>query len=58
MKIDEMRVVGRLIASIVREPHSEEVKAKVKREVSELTEKFPLYAQRQRDNKIEAIATS
>jgi glycine hydroxymethyltransferase len=58
MKEDEMRVIGRLIASVIREPESEEVKANVKREVAELTEKFPLYAHRLNDGKTDAISAS
>src|SRR5690348_10559396 len=46
MKEAEMREIGRLIAAIVREPESEEVRNKVKRDVAELTAKFPLYAKR------------
>ena len=55
---DEMRTIGRLIAEVVREPESEEMKTKVKSEVSELTEKFPLYAHRLRDEKTETISAS
>ncbi len=51
MKEDEMRKIGRFIAEIVRESESEDVKAKVKREVLELTENFPLYAHRLRGDK-------
>jgi glycine hydroxymethyltransferase len=58
MKEDEMRVIGRLIASVIREPESEEVKQNVKREVAELTEKFPLYAHRLSDDKTDAISAS
>ncbi|HEY0347513.1 MAG TPA: serine hydroxymethyltransferase [Pyrinomonadaceae bacterium] len=46
MKEPEMREIGRMIAAIVREPESEEVRNNVKRSVSELTAKFPLYAKR------------
>jgi glycine hydroxymethyltransferase len=46
MKEGEMQEIGRLIASIVREPESEEVRNQVKRGVAELTAKFPLYAKR------------
>lgn len=46
MKEDEMRLIGKLIADVIHAPESEEVKAKVKREVAELTAKFPLYAHR------------
>ena len=55
MKKDEMRKIGELMASIIREPESEDVKTKVKKEVLELTEKFPLYKHRLRDN-AEAIS--
>jgi glycine hydroxymethyltransferase len=58
MREDEMRVIGRLIASVIHEPESEEVKANVKREVAELTEKFPLYAHRLADGKTGAISAS
>src|SRR5688572_15718399 len=46
MKEPEMQEIGRLIAAIVREPQSEQVRDKVKRDVAELTAKFPLYAKR------------
>jgi len=58
MKEDEMRVIGRLIAAVIREPESEEVQTNVKREVAELTEKFPLYAHRLSDGKTGAISAS
>jgi glycine hydroxymethyltransferase len=43
---DEMRLVARLIAEIIHEPQSEEARAKVRREVGELTARFPLYPER------------
>jgi glycine/serine hydroxymethyltransferase len=46
MKEAEMREIGRLIAAIVHEPESEEVRNSVKRSVSELAARFPLYAKR------------
>ncbi len=58
MKEDEMIKIGTLIAAIVREPESEDVKAKVSRDVLELTEKFPLYAHRLRNDKSETISAS
>ena len=45
---EEMRQVARLIAAVLHEPDSEEVKARVKESVHELTARFPLYARRQR----------
>jgi glycine hydroxymethyltransferase len=55
MKEDDMRAIAGMIASVIREPQSEEVKAKVKRDVTELTEKFPLYTYRLKE-KAGAIA--
>ncbi len=44
MKEDEMRSIGKLIASLIREPNSEVVQTQVKQDVAELTAKFSLYA--------------
>ena len=46
MKEPEMQEIGRMIAAIVREPQSDEVRQQVKRSVAELTAKFPLYGKR------------
>jgi glycine hydroxymethyltransferase len=46
MKEPEMREIGRLIAQIVHEPESEDVRREVKRGVSEMAARFPLYAKR------------
>jgi glycine hydroxymethyltransferase len=46
MKELEMREIGRLIAAVVHEPQSEDVRDHVRRGVAELTAKFPLYAKR------------
>jgi glycine hydroxymethyltransferase len=43
---EEMRTVARLISEIIHAPQSEEVRAKVQREVAELAARFPLYAKR------------
>ena len=58
MREAEMRQIGRLIAAIVREPESETVQTHVKRDVAELTARFPLYAQRARGGKMDAISAS
>jgi glycine hydroxymethyltransferase len=52
----EMLEIAALIASIVNEPESEEVRRKVKVKVEELTARFPLYQQRlkRRDSTLEA----
>lgn len=46
MKETEMREVARLIAGVLREPESEDVRRRTRTEVSELSARFPLYAQR------------
>ena len=56
MKEGEMRAIGKMIASIIREPDSEAVKTKVKKDVAELTAKFPLYAHRLKERNTEAIS--
>jgi glycine hydroxymethyltransferase len=58
MNETEMKQIAEMIASIVREPESEEVQAKVKKNVAELTAKFPLYAHRLREGKSETISAS
>jgi glycine hydroxymethyltransferase len=50
MKEDEMRAIGGMIAAVIKEPGSDEVKVKVRREVAELTARFPLYPLRYRSN--------
>lgn len=56
MKEAEMREIGRMIAAIVHEPQSEEVRDNVKRSVSELTAKFPLYAKRMKPRSNQSTA--
>jgi glycine hydroxymethyltransferase len=46
MKEPEMREIGRLIAAIVQDPASEEVRSQVQLGVNELAQRFPLYANR------------
>ncbi|MBX3298983.1 MAG: serine hydroxymethyltransferase [Acidobacteria bacterium] len=46
MKEDEMRAIGSMIAEVIHDPASEDVKTKVKREVAELTARFPMYRSR------------
>jgi glycine hydroxymethyltransferase len=42
----EMKTVARLIAEILHAPESEDVRAKVRREVAEIAARFPLYPNR------------
>jgi glycine hydroxymethyltransferase len=58
MKETDMTQIARLIASIVKEPESEDLKTKVKREVEELTQKFPMYEKRLREDKTEKVMTN
>src|SRR5919199_449260 len=45
---EEMRIVARLIAEVLNDPQSEEVRRKVKLDVAELASRFPLYRKRLR----------
>ena len=54
MKEPEMAKIGGMIASIIREPESEEVKAKVRADVAEITSKFPMYPNRLKEKRSEA----
>ena len=49
MKEQEMREIGAMIAAVIHEPESEEVTANVRREVAELTVKFPMYPNRMKE---------
>src|SRR6476660_351459 len=42
----EMRKIGKWIAEVVQEPESEEVKARVRKQIAEITERFPMYMNR------------
>ncbi len=42
----DMRTVGRLIAEVLHDPQSEDVRNKVRQEVAELASRFPLYPNR------------
>ena len=46
MKEAEMRSIGEMIAAVILEPESEDVKTRVRREVAELTARFPMYPSR------------
>lgn len=48
MKEEEMRLVGRLIATVLKDPGSETTIGRVRKEVGELCGRFPLYADRDR----------
>jgi len=46
MKETEMQAIGGMIAALIHEPESDEVKAKVRSQVAELTARFPMYPSR------------
>lgn len=54
MKEADMEAIGKMIAAVIREPNSEEIKTKVKKDVAELTAKFPMYQNRSGDKAIPA----
>jgi glycine/serine hydroxymethyltransferase len=51
-------LIGEMIASIIHEPESEEVKAQVKQGVAEITAKFPMYPGRLKAKREEAISAT
>jgi len=55
MKEAEMKSIGEMIASIIREPESEDVKNKVRRQVAEVTARFPMYTNRLKEKHSEAM---
>ncbi|MFN0139321.1 MAG: serine hydroxymethyltransferase [Pyrinomonadaceae bacterium] len=57
MKEDDMRLIGGMIAAIIHEPESEDVKTRVRGQVAELTAKFPMYANRLKERQNDAVAT-
>jgi glycine hydroxymethyltransferase len=54
MKESEMRKIGEMIAAIIHEPESDEVKTRVKKEVAEITARFPMYPGRLKEDSISA----
>jgi len=46
MKEEEMKLVGRFISTVLKDLKNESTIAKVRKEVSELCGRFPLYAER------------
>jgi glycine hydroxymethyltransferase len=56
MKEEDMRLIGHLIAGVIREPASEEVKTSTKKEVLELTAKFPMYPKRYKPEIAESVS--
>jgi glycine/serine hydroxymethyltransferase len=53
-----MKAIGEMIASIIHEPESEEVKAKVRNGVADITSRFPMYINRLKATQNESISAS
>ena len=58
MNEDDMRAIGNMIAAVVRDPESDEIKSRVKREVAELTQRYPMYPNRYFQKTSDAKATN
>jgi glycine hydroxymethyltransferase len=58
MKEDEMRRIGELIAAVIKDPESESLKEKVRREVAQITAGFPMYPNRLKRTEGEARTAS
>ncbi len=56
MKEEDMRSIGKMIAAVLREPESEEVKIKTRQEVADLAARFPMYPKRFKESKAGAVS--
>jgi len=55
MKEADMKQIGEMIAAVIREPGSQEIKERVRGEVADLTAKFPMYPLRFKERTGEAM---
>ncbi len=55
---DDMRKIGAMIAAVIHEPESDEVKETTKREVVELAARYPMYPNRYKGDQTEANSAS
>jgi len=58
MKEAEMKLIGEMIASIIHEPESEEVKVRVRQGVAEVAARFNMYPTRLKGRRGDAISAS
>ncbi|MFT3746216.1 MAG: serine hydroxymethyltransferase [Pyrinomonadaceae bacterium] len=58
MKEAEMNQIGEMIAAVIHEPESEEVKARVKNGVAEITARFPMYPNRLKAKNEDALSAA
>ncbi|MEO6049943.1 MAG: serine hydroxymethyltransferase [Pyrinomonadaceae bacterium] len=57
MKEPEMKLIGEMIAAVMHEPESEDVKSRVRQGVADVTAKFPMYPGRLKEKREEAVST-
>lgn len=55
MKEEQMRQIGEIIASVIHEPESEDVKTRARERVAEITANFPMYPMRLKERSGEAF---
>jgi glycine hydroxymethyltransferase len=58
MREAEMKKIGEIIASVILEPESEEVKTQAKADVAEIAARFPMYPNRLKQKRDEAISAA
>ena len=56
MKEEEMRAIGAMIAAVIKEPESDELRSRIRRDVAELTARFPMYGRRLKPKRGEATS--
>ena len=56
MRESEMKQIGEIIASVIQEPESEEVKKRARIDVAEITARFPMYSLRLKEKPDGAIS--
>ena len=55
MKEPEMKLIGEMIAAVITDPESEEIRSRVRKQVAELTARFPMYPKRLKEEQGEAV---
>lgn len=58
MKEAEMKQIGEMIAAVIHDPESEEVRSRVKNSVAEITAKFPMYPNRLKAKNEDALSVA
>jgi glycine hydroxymethyltransferase len=58
MKEAEMKLIGEMIASVIHDPESDDVKKQVRQGVADVTANFPMYPNRLKEKREEAISAN